>query len=70
MLADKYAFVSLAGVFGLMVIGWLFSRDRKNVNWRVILWGVGPQFTFAFFIFQVPVGIFCQGVPAAFLKRM
>lgn len=39
-----------------MVVAWLFSSDRKNINWRVIIWGIGLQFSFAAFIFLVPAG--------------
>jgi CNT family concentrative nucleoside transporter len=36
--------------FGLLVIiglGWLMSVDRKAVNWRPVIWGVGLQLAFA-----------------------
>ncbi len=32
------------------------SADRKNMNWRVIAWGIGLQMLFALFIFVVPAG--------------
>ena len=51
-----YNFISLLGLFGFMIIAWLFSSDKKNVNWRVLAWGLGLQFIFALFIFIVPAG--------------
>jgi len=51
-----YNLVSLAGVFLLMIFAWLFSTDRKVVNWRVVLWGTAIMFIFAFFIFIIPAG--------------
>lgn len=48
--------ISLAGLVGFMVLAWLFSVDRKKVNWRVVGWGVALQFLFAAFIFIVPAG--------------
>jgi len=48
--------VSLLGLIGFMVIAWLFSVDRTNINWRVIIWGIVLQFSFATFIFIVPTG--------------
>jgi len=48
--------VSLLGLMGFMVIAWLFSVDRTNINWRVIIWGIVLQFLFATFIFIVPTG--------------
>jgi len=39
-----------------MVIAWLFSVDRANVNWRVVIWGLILQFSFATIIFIIPAG--------------
>lgn len=39
-----------------MFLGWLFSKNRKNLNWRVIFWGTFLQLVFAFFIFYFPGG--------------
>lgn len=47
---------SLMGLVGFMVIAWIFSADRTNINWRVVIWGVVLQFSFAAFIFIVPAG--------------
>ncbi|MBN2349174.1 MAG: hypothetical protein JXJ22_10070 [Bacteroidales bacterium] len=51
-----YNLISFSGLFILMAIAWLFSPNKKNINWRVILWGLGFQFLFALFIFKVPAG--------------
>ncbi len=51
-----YNIVSFFGLFGFMILGWLCSTNRKNINWRVIFWGLVLQFTFAGFIFVVPLG--------------
>jgi concentrative nucleoside transporter, CNT family len=51
-----YNLVSFAGIFVLIGFAWLFSTDRKNMNWHAILWGIGLQLLFAFFVFVVPVG--------------
>jgi len=47
---------SLLGLLTLGVLAWAFSVDRKNMAWRVILWGVGLQLLFALFILKTPVG--------------
>jgi len=39
-----------------MFMAWLCSKNRHNINWHVVLWGVGLQFLFALFIFCSPVG--------------
>ncbi|MCE5250066.1 nucleoside transporter [bacterium] len=54
---SPYNFISFGGIFVLMIIAWLFSSDRRIVNWRLIIWGVSIQFVFAFVIFIFPPGI-------------
>lgn len=51
-----YGFISFLGLFGFMIIAWLFSNNKKIINWRVVLWGLIMQFSFAGFIFLVPAG--------------
>ena len=51
-----YNFVSFAGIFVLAGVAWLCSSDRKVVNARVVLWGIGLELLVAFFIFVVPAG--------------
>ena len=51
-----YNLVSFAGIFILAGVAWLFSTDRKTVNVRVIVWGIGLQLLVAAFIFVVPAG--------------
>jgi len=54
---DIYNVVSFFGIFILAGVAWLCSSNRKVVNWRVVLWGIGLQLFFAIFIFWVPVGV-------------
>lgn len=53
---DIYNLVSFGGIFVLLGLAWLVSADRKNMNWRVILWGIGLQTIIALFLFVVPAG--------------
>ena len=53
---EIYNLVSFLGIFVIAGFAWLISENRKVVNWRVLAWGIGLQFLFAFFIFIVPVG--------------
>jgi CNT family concentrative nucleoside transporter len=49
----------LQSVLGILVLGllaWTFSVDRKNLAWRVIIWGIGLQLLFALFILKTPAG--------------
>ena len=53
---DIYNLVSFAGIFVLVGFAWLLSADRKNMNFRVIGWGIGLQMLIGVFIFVVPAG--------------
>lgn len=53
---DIYNLVSFAGIFVLIGFAWVLSADKKNMNWRVIGWGIGLQILIALFIFVVPAG--------------
>jgi CNT family concentrative nucleoside transporter len=53
---DIYNLVSFSGIFVLVAFAWVLSCDRKNMNWRVIGWGIGLQLLIASFIFVVPAG--------------
>ncbi len=51
-----YNVISLSGIVVLMAFAWLLSENRREVNWKVIIWGVAIQMLFALFIFVVPAG--------------
>ncbi len=47
------------GVVGLLVIlaaAWLLSKHRRAIRPRLLLWGLGLQFTFAFLVLKTPFG--------------
>ena len=48
--------ISIVGMVALLGIGWLFSVDRRAIPWRILIWGVTLQFTFALFILRTPLG--------------
>lgn len=48
--------ISLVGMVAIVFIAWLISYDRRNFPWRVVLWGMGLQLLFAFFILWTDVG--------------
>jgi CNT family concentrative nucleoside transporter len=39
--------ISFFGLFGLVFIAWLLSTNRRAVNWRTVLWGLGLQLSIA-----------------------
>lgn len=53
---DIYNLVSFSGIFMLMGFAWLLSADKKNMNWKVIFWGVVLQLLISLFIFMAPLG--------------
>ena len=46
---------NLLGLVGLLGIAFLFSRDKKNVNWRLVTVGVSLQFVLALIVLQPTV---------------
>jgi CNT family concentrative nucleoside transporter len=49
----------LFGFFGiacLLLIAWLFSNDRKAVDWRLVITGISLQIAFAMLVLLVPGG--------------
>lgn len=49
--------ISLSGLFVLMFLAWLASRDTKNINFRLILTGLLLQCGFAFIVFKLSAGV-------------
>jgi CNT family concentrative nucleoside transporter len=49
----------LFGILGLAIligIAWLFSNSKKNINWQIVLTGLGLQLVFAIFVILTPWG--------------
>ena len=46
----------IIGVFVLLGIAYAISEDRKNVNFRLIIWGLSLQLVFAISILKTPIG--------------
>jgi len=56
-------------VFFLLLLGYLFSANRRNINWRLVLSGLGIQILIAVLVLNVSFfRILLDGVSAAFLK--
>ncbi|MEW6209047.1 MAG: nucleoside transporter C-terminal domain-containing protein [Acidobacteriota bacterium] len=49
-----YRLISVAGLFAFAAIAWLLSTDRRKVQWRTFLWGLGLQLVIGLLIFQLP----------------
>lgn len=51
-----YNVISFFGIFGICLVAWLFSEDRRKqyIPWRVIFWGIGLQLVLGALIFIFP----------------
>jgi len=47
-------FRGLLGLIFLVAVGWLFSRDRKSINWALVGKGIAAQVILALLILKVP----------------
>ncbi|SKC23906.1 NupC/NupG family nucleoside CNT transporter [Alkalitalea saponilacus] len=47
-------FRGLLGMLSIMAIAWLFSSNRKAINWRVVAIGLGIQVALALSILHIP----------------
>ena len=48
--------VSVLGMVVFLLIAWVFSANRRAVNWRLVAWGTGLQFIFAVLILKTAPG--------------
>jgi len=51
---NVYNLVSLAGLFARMAIAWLFSANRRNLNFRCIVTGTSIQLILGTAVFGAP----------------
>jgi len=49
-------FTGLIGIVVLLAIAFALSNNRKQINMRIIGWGLGLQTIFAIFILKTPIG--------------
>ena len=49
-------FTGILGILAILGAAYFFSTDRKQVNLRILGFGVGLQFIFAFFVLKFPYG--------------
>ena len=48
--------IGVMGLFVLLGLAWLFSSDRRRINWRTVAWGTGLQLVFALLILKTAPG--------------
>ena len=48
-------FRGILGIISLLLIAFLFSRNRKGIDWKLIMKGLGIQILFALLILKAPI---------------
>jgi CNT family concentrative nucleoside transporter len=48
-------FTGIIGIAVLLGIAYLLSENKKAINSRTIIWGLGLQFVFALLILKTPI---------------
>ncbi|MEZ4288017.1 MAG: nucleoside transporter C-terminal domain-containing protein [Polyangiales bacterium] len=48
--------MSFVGLFGILVLAWLLSADKRSVPWRVVGWGVALQLIFGWLVLKTAAG--------------
>ena len=51
-------FISIIGVIVLLGLAWLLSYDKKDVPYKIIIWGISLQFIFALIILRQDIWSF------------
>jgi len=53
-------FTGLLGLVVIVLVAYLFSTNRREIKPRVLFWGLGLQFGFAFLVLRTNVGYIFQ----------
>src|SRR5690242_9783213 len=58
-------FTGLLGIAVILAVAWLFSKHKRDIKLRIILWGLGLQFGFAFIVLRTGVSKVFQAASTA-----
>jgi CNT family concentrative nucleoside transporter len=50
-------FTGILGLVLFVAIAWVFSENRKRIDWRIVLWGLALQILLALFILRTSLGL-------------
>src|SRR5450759_3604904 len=53
-------FTGLLGLVSILALCYIISTDRKSIRPRLLFWGLGLQFAFAFLVLKTDVGLIFQ----------
>ncbi len=60
----------ILGLFVLLSIAWLFSNNKRKINWRIVLIGISLQIVFAVFVLKTPWGSLVFDAIGSFFVRI
>lgn len=63
-------FIGILGVIVILGIAYLFSENKKRINWRLVATGLGLQIIFALIILKVPFGRKAFEAASGFITRI
>ena len=63
-------FIGILGVIVILGIAYLFSENKKKINWRLVATGLGLQIIFALIILKVPFGRKVFEAASGFITRI
>jgi len=55
-------YTGLLGLVAIVVVAYLFSANRRAIQPRVVFWGLGLQFGFAFLVLKTNFGLIFQAI--------
>ena len=53
---DGSRFVSAIGALAMLGLAWALGKQRRQISWRVVGWGVAAQWVLGIVLLQVPAG--------------
>ncbi|MCF7800986.1 MAG: NupC/NupG family nucleoside CNT transporter [Candidatus Marinimicrobia bacterium] len=51
-----HRFIGILGIIAILGLAYAMSNNRKQIDWKLVLWGIVLQVGFAAFILMTPVG--------------
>ncbi len=63
-------FSGFLGIAAILGIAYAFSRNRRAIQMRVVLWGLGLQFFFAFLVLRTPFRLVLEKVRDGGMKML
>ena len=62
--------IGIFGIIAILAIAYIFSNNRKKINFKLIIWGISLQIFFAVLILKVPGGKLVFDLIDSFIKKI